>query len=175
MNLNKIFIGGRLTTDPELRQTPGGTSVVRISVAVSRGKPRDGGEEITDFIDVTAFDKRAELIVRNFRKGSNILVVGRLQQRRWENKNGEKRQSYEVSADEIQFVDPRDTSSFSNVDGSEQSPFSPAYGAAQYAPVTVPSTGKQVGIPIPPSYLPPSYGGSQAGFEEIPGDDQVPF
>lgn len=167
MNLNKVIIGGRLTTDPELRQTPGGTSVVRISVAVSRGKPRDDGEEITDFIDVTAFDKRAELIARNFRKGSNILVVGRLQQRRWENKTGEKRQSYEVSADEIQFIDPKDP--YLTADAPFQTT------EKQYAPVTVPSTWKQVGIPIPPSYIPPSYGGSQAGYEEIPGDDQLPF
>lgn len=167
MNLNKIFIGGRLTTDPELRQTPGGTSAVRISVAVSRGKPRDGGEEITDFIDVTAFDKRAELIARNFRKGSNILVVGRLQQRRWETKTGEKRQSYEVSADEIQFIDPKDP--YLTADAPSQTP------EKQYAPVTVPSTGKQVGIPIPPSYTPPAYGGSQAGYEEIPDGDSLPF
>lgn len=167
MNLNKVIIGGRLTADPDLRQTPGGTSVLRFTIATDRPRPKDGGEQVTDFNEFTAFDKRAELIARSFRKGSTIIVVGRLQTRNWETLTGEKRKSTEVSVDEVIFVDKYCPAVFASDD--------PAPTGEQYAPVTVPSKGKQVGIPIPPSYAPPTYGGGQAGYEEIPGDDQLPF
>lgn len=167
MNLNKVIIGWRLTADPELRQTPGGTSVLRFTIATDRPRPKDGGEAVTDFNEFTAFDKRAELIARSFRKGSNIIVVGRLQTRNWETRTGEKRKSTEVSVDEVVFVDKYDPTVFAADD--------PSPTGKQYAPVTVPSTGKQVGMPIPPSYTPPAYGGSQEGFEEIPPEDSLPF
>lgn len=166
-NVNQIIIGGRLTADPELRQTPGGLFVTRFSIANKRLRPKDGGEAQTDFFDVTAFDSRAEFVCNHFHKGSSILIVGRLQQRRWENKTGEKRQSIEISASEIHFADPYDPA-------DEEKKAAQPVADKQYAPVTVPRTGKQVGVPIPPSYV-EKYGNSKPDFEELPDGDQLPF
>ena len=159
---NEATIIGRLTADPELRQTNTGVSVLRITVAVNRHKPKDGSEAQTDFIEVSAFDKRAEMIARNFRKGSHILVHGRIQVRRWD-KNGEKRQSTEIAADEIRFIDPYD-------------PTANDVEATTDPVVSVPSRdkAKQMGLPIPPSYQ-RTYGDQKPTFEEVPDPDWLPF
>lgn len=155
MNINKVIIGGRLVADPELRQTTQGASACRVTIAVDRNPPKNGGETATDFFDVSAFDKRAELLARKFRKGSRILIVGRLQQRRWETKSGEKRQTVEINPDEIHFVDKYDP-----------------YDAEQPV-VSVP------GKPDPVKYDSPAYNGGKdtgtSGFVDIPADGELPF
>lgn len=108
-NFNKSILGGRITHDLDLRQSPGGTSVLRFVIASTRPR-RKGGEEITDFIEVSAFGEQAEFISRNFKKGSNILVCGSIHVNRWETKKGEKRQTTEIAVDEVSFVDPYDRS-----------------------------------------------------------------
>lgn len=105
--LNHITIMGRLTRDPELRRTQSGKAVTNFTVAVDR----DFGEKQTDFLDVVAWEKKAEFIERFFRKGSMIIVDGSLQSRRWEDKNGNKRVSFEIMANSIYFGEAKRDSS----------------------------------------------------------------
>lgn len=103
MSLNKIVIMGRLTKDIEMRVTQNGVHVANTTVAVDRDFQSGGNERQTDFIDVVAFKTTAEFMERNFRKGQLAIVSGRLQSRKWEDKNGNARVSWEVVADNIYF------------------------------------------------------------------------
>ncbi len=106
--LNKIFIMGRLTRDPELRRTQSGTPVASFSLAVDRDfKDKATGERATDFIDVVAWRQTAEFVTRYFSKGRMAVVEGRLQIRDWTDKEGGKRRSAEVIADNIYFGDSK--------------------------------------------------------------------
>ena len=105
--LNKIFIMGRLTRDPELRRTQGGNAVTSFALAVDRDfKSADGTKE-TDFIDVVAWRNTAEFAAKYFAKGRMAVVEGRLQMRDWTDKDGNKRRSAEVVADNIYFGDSK--------------------------------------------------------------------
>ena len=104
--LNKVFIMGRLTSDPELRRTRTGTPVASFSLAVDRDfKDKQTGEKATDFIDVVAWRNTAEFVSRYFTKGRMAVVEGRLQMRDWTDKDGNKRRSAEVVADQVYFGD----------------------------------------------------------------------
>ena len=106
--LNHIVIMGRLTRDPELRYTQSQTPVVSFSVAVDRDfGGRDGGEKQTDFIDCVAWRSTAEFVSKYFRKGSMVVVSGRLQIRDWQDRDGNKRRSAEVVADNVYFGDSK--------------------------------------------------------------------
>ena len=105
--LNKIFIMGRLTRDPELRRTQSGTPVTSFSLAVDRDFKSQSGEKETDFIDVVAWRSTAEFVAKYFTKGRMAVVEGRLQMRDWTDMNGNKRRSYEVQADSVYFADNR--------------------------------------------------------------------
>ena len=102
-NLNKAILGGRLTTQPELKQTPQGVSVTTFSIAVNR----KGKKDETDFINCVAWRQTAELICKYFGKGSSICIVGSIQTRSWNDNNGNKRYATEVIADEAYFVDSK--------------------------------------------------------------------
>ena len=133
--LNKIFIMGRLTRDPELRRTQSGTPVTSFSLAVDRDYKSQSGEKETDFIDVVAWRSTAECVAKYFTKGRMAVVEGRLQMRDWTDKDGNKRRSAEVVADNLYFGDSRrDSDSGSGNYGGGNSGYSaPAGGYA--APV----------------------------------------
>ena len=105
MNLNKVFIAGRLTADPDLRTTPSGTNVVSFSVATNRVWRDKNGErrEETEFHNVVAWGRQAEIVNQFLKKGSLILVEGRLQTRSWEGKDGQTRKTTEIVAERIQL------------------------------------------------------------------------
>lgn len=106
--LNHIVIMGRLTRDPELRRTQGGTPVSSFSLAVDRDfKDKSTGERATDFIDVVAWRSTGEFVSRYFTKGRMAVVDGRLQIRDWTDKDGNKRRSAEVVADNVYFGDSK--------------------------------------------------------------------
>jgi single-strand DNA-binding protein len=111
LNLNKVIIGGRMCADPELKKV-GEFSFVTFTVAVNRARSKDG-ETQADFIRCAAWRKTAEFICNYFRKGSSICVVGQLQIRRWQDKEGANRESAEIVVDEALFVDSRGESSAS--------------------------------------------------------------
>ena len=120
--LNKVFIMGRLTRDPELRRTQSGTAVTSFSLAVDRDFKSQSGEKETDFIDVVAWRSTAEFVAKYFTKGRMAVVEGRLQIREWKDKDGNNRRSAEVVADNIYFGD-------SKRDGAGGYEAAPAYGA----------------------------------------------
>lgn len=109
--LNKIFLMGRLTRDPELRRTQNGTPVAGFSLAVDRDYKNADGTKETDFIEVVAWRSSAEFVSKYFTKGRMAVVEGRLQIRDWQDKDGNKRRSAEVVADSVYFGDSRSDNS----------------------------------------------------------------
>ena len=105
--LNKIFIMGRLTRDPELRRTQNGTAVAGFALAVDRDYKNADGTKETDFIEVVAWRSSAEFVSKYFAKGRMAVVEGRLQIRDWQDKDGNKRRSAEVVADNVYFGDSK--------------------------------------------------------------------
>lgn len=105
--LNKIFVMGRLTRDPELRRTNSGTAVTSFTLAVDRDFKNADGTKETDFIDVVAWRGTAEFTAKYFTKGRMAVVEGRLQMREWKDKDGNKRRNAEVIADNVYFGDSR--------------------------------------------------------------------
>lgn len=103
--LNQISIMGRLTNDPELRRTGSGVAVTSFTLAVDRDFKGSNGEKETDFIDVVAWKNTAEFVDKHFSKGRMAVVSGRLQIRNWTDKDGNKRRTAEVIADNVYFGD----------------------------------------------------------------------
>lgn len=111
--LNHITIMGRLTRDPELRRTGSGVAVTSFTLAVDRDfAPKDGGEKETDFIDCVAWRSTGEFVSKYFKKGSMAVVSGRLQIRNWTDKDGNKRRSAEVLADNVYFGETKKGDSY---------------------------------------------------------------
>lgn len=105
MYINKAFVFGNLTRDPELRSLPSGMNVVNFSVATNRTyKDRDGKkQEQTDFHNIVVFGRQADTVNQYLKKGSSVFVEGRMQTRSWEGKDGEKKYRTEIVADRVQF------------------------------------------------------------------------
>jgi single-strand DNA-binding protein len=106
-NLNKVLLIGRLTRDPELRYTQGGTAVSEVGMAVNREWKNDAGEKKKDtcFVDVVLWGRRAEVVCQYLRKGSPLFVEGRLDFDQWQSPDGQKRSRLRVVADNFQFLD----------------------------------------------------------------------
>ena len=105
--LNHITIMGRLTRDPELRRTGSGVAVTSFTLAVDRDFKAENGEKETDFIDCVAWRQTGEFVSKYFTKGRMAVVSGRLQIRSWTDKDGNKRRSAEVVADNVYFGDSK--------------------------------------------------------------------
>ena len=124
--LNKVVLMGRLTADPELRKTPNDTSVTTFTLAVNRSFSKQGEQAQTDFIDIVAWRNTAEFVSKYFTKGLQVAVAGRLQTRTWEDKQGQKRKSVEVVADEVFFADSKRDASQRPAGGAEPFEVTPA-------------------------------------------------
>ena len=149
LNLNKVVLCGRLTADPELKQTQNGIAVVSFTLAVNRRFTRgaDGqNNSQADFINCVAWRQTAEFISRYFKKGSSLCVTGSIQTRTWNDNTGAKRYATDVVVDEAMFVDSRS-------DGA---------GSASYVPDAYGSPSFSSGVDAP-------------NFEEIKTDDDLPF
>lgn len=103
MGLNHIDIQGRIVRDPEMRRTNSGKAVTSFTIAVDRNFSK--GE--SDFIDCVSWDKQGEFVANNFSKGKMILVSGRLQIRKWEDKNGNKQKTAEIVTEDVYFCDSK--------------------------------------------------------------------
>jgi len=133
--LNHVTIMGRLTRDPELRRTGSGIAVASFTVAVDRDfGGRDGGERETDFIDCVAWRNTGEFVSKYFTKGSMAVVSGRLQIRSWTDKDGNKRRTAEVVADNVYFGESKRASEGNAYGGNSYS--APAYSAPASAPAS---------------------------------------
>ena len=139
--LNHITIMGRLTRDPELRRTGSGIAVASFSLAVDRDySPKDGGERETDFIDCVAWRQTGEFVSKYFTKGRMAVVSGRLQIRSWTDKDGNKRRTAEVVADNVYFGDSkRDSDSGSSYTGNSYGNYGSAPAAPAYSGYSAPS------------------------------------
>ena len=149
--LNKVIIMGRLVKDPELRRTQSGTAVTSFRIAVDRDFKSQDGSKQADFFDVVAWRNTAEFVSKYFTKGRMAVVEGRLQIRDWTDRDGGKRRSAEVIADNVYFGD-------SKREGGSDFGSAPAYGTP------APSRG----------YAAPA--GGQSDFAEIGEEDgELPF
>lgn len=156
-SLNKVILIGNMVADPELKQTQTGVSVCSFSIGISRRYKNADGKYESDFINIVTWRQTAEFVTKYFKKGKSICVVGSLQQRTWTDQQQQKRYSIEVVADEVSFVDKADNS---------QSNF----GGANAGTVNTHDA--------PDSYNPPAYssnGGQNTKFEDLSGDDDLPF
>ncbi|MBS4786219.1 MAG: single-stranded DNA-binding protein [Clostridiales bacterium] len=149
---NKAILIGRLTADPELKQTPNGVSVCSFSIACDRPFSSKSGEKQTDFINIVAWRQNAEFVSRYFSKGRLIGIDGSIQTRNYEDKNGNRRTAVEVVADRAFFVDSKSSASASSAPSAQNfnRPAAPA------EPISYSS-------------------GSFSDFEEIEGEDDLPF
>ena len=151
-DLNKVILMGHMTADPELKQTTSGISVCSFSIGVNRRYSKaEQGQQSVDFINIVSWRQQAEFVSRYFKKGSCIVVCGSLQTRNWTDNQGQKRYVTEVVADEVSFGAP--ASANQNGEGRPQGQ---GYTPAAYGAPSFDST--------------PS-----ANFEEIPGDESLPF
>jgi single-strand DNA-binding protein len=122
-NYNRVVLMGNLTRDPELRYTPNGSAVASFAIAVNRRYKVDNEKrEETSFFDIVFFGKPAEIIAEYMKKGRPLLVEGRLQQRRWETDDGQKRSKVEVVGENFQFLGGRDTDSTRNQSEGSDAP-----------------------------------------------------
>ena len=112
--MNHIVLIGRLVADPVLRYTQSGVAVTSFTLAVDRNRSKEDGQRETDFIDVVPWRKQAETCANNLTKGRLVAVSGRLQIRRYDDKDGIRRKAAEVVADRVQFLER------ANQDGAEQ-------------------------------------------------------
>ncbi len=131
--LNHIVLMGRLTRDPELRRTQSGIAVATFTLAVDRDFSGQGGERETDFVDIVAWRATAEFVSKYFTKGRMAVVSGRLQIRNWNDKEGNKRRSAEVIADNVYFGDSKRDGEGGYPGGSYSAPSGNGYGSAPAA------------------------------------------
>lgn len=174
--LNHITIMGRLTRDPELRRTGSGIAVASFTVAVDRDRAPAGQERETDFIDCVAWRQTGEFVAKYFTKGTMIVVSGRLQIRDWTDKDGNKRRTAEVVADNCYFGESRRSGNGSQ--GNYAPPSGGGYSAPSggYSDQNPAYGGNSYGAPAP------NYGGYAApsspasDFAMLEDDDaQLPF
>jgi len=144
-NFNKVILGGRLTADPELKQTASGIPMVSFTVAVNRSYASKDQQRETDFFNVTAWRSRAEFVAKFFKKGSAICIVGAIQNRQYTDQQGQKRTFTDIVADEVMFVDSRSDN--------------PAYASSNSADTFVPNFADN----------------DSAKFKEVKGDEDLPF
>ena len=120
--INSVVIMGRLTYEPELRSTQSGISVIRFQVACDRNYSKSGEDKKTDFIDVTAWRQTAEFVSRYFHKGSMIAVEGSIQTDSFTDRDGNKRKSFKIVANNVSFCGSKAGSGSANTEDSQPAP-----------------------------------------------------
>ncbi len=149
--LNRAILMGRLTRDPELRQTPNNVSVVTFSLAVDRNYQADKNNKQTDFINIVAWRHTAEFVSKYFTKGQLVAVEGSIQTRSYQDKDGNNRTAFEVVADQVYFAEKKNPA---NTSGAEFIP----------PPFEEPAKGSSFSV------------GDLSDFEELDADDSdLPF
>lgn len=154
--LNSVCLMGRLVADPELRTTPAGVSVCSFRIAVDRNYQPKGQEKQTDFINIVAWRERADFVSRFFHKGSMVVVQGSIHTDSYTDRDGNKRTSFSVQADNVMFGESKNSSGGYQNSGSApafDTPQTPAYNESKPAFTTAGS----------------------GDFEEIVGDEDLPF
>ena len=154
LNLNKVILAGRVATATEVKQTASGAAVCSFRIAVNR-RVSGGDHPESDFFSVTAWNNTAEFIGRYFPKGSAICICGRIQNRSYTDKDGQTRTITDIVVEEAHFVESKATAEANAYKDPIKHPYQVA---SQSAPQT-----DRVGAPSAP------------GFEELKGDEDLPF
>ena len=157
--LNVVAIMGRLARDPELRQTTTGKSVASFTIACDRGRRDANGQNVADWIPVTAWDRTAEFVCNYFQKGSMIAIDGRLQSRSYQDKSGNNRTAIEIVANNVNFVGPKSMNA------------APMGDAGYGAPMAEPAARPAMQQPSAASYS----AGSNDDFALIEDEGDLPF
>lgn len=164
--MNKVILMGRLVRDPELRQTPTGVSVARFTIAVNRRFVGKDAQQTADFISCTAWRQTAEFICRYFQKGGMIAVVGSIQTRSWDDRDGKRQYATDVVVDEAYFTGSKGDS---GVQGGAYQGGNQSYGQQPQQPMFNNSQGG----------VEPTFGGGdfdEMDFANIDGsEDDLPF
>ena len=154
MAVNKVFLIGNLTRDPEMRSTQSGVAVCNFTIAVNRRFKKENGEQETDFLNVIAWRQLAELCGTYLAKGRKVAVTGSIQTRTYEAKDGSKRTAWDIVADEVEFLTPQ----------NQQSSTQGAPGAYTTA------ASKDSGT----AYAPQPHNDFGGGFTQV-DDEELPF
>lgn len=154
--LNVAVVMGRVVADPEIRHTPNNVAVTSFTLAVERSYVKSGTERQTDFIDIVAWRNTADFVCKYFKKGQMMAVHGSIQTRSYTDKDGNKRKAFEIVADDVNFADSKRDSS-----GAPAGDYGSAYGSQRSPQFSEPA----------PAYS----SGSNGDFEEVIGDDDLPF
>ena len=120
--MNKVFLIGRLTRDPELRYTGSNTAVATFSIAINRNFTNSQGEREADFINIVVWRKQAENVKNYLQQGSQVAIDGRIQSRSYEDKEGQKRYVTEVVADNVEFLGSKNSANNSNTKENNNEP-----------------------------------------------------
>lgn len=169
--LNCIILMGRLVADPELRSTSSGISVCSFRIAVDRDfADKATGQRQADFIDIVAWRSTAEFVSRYFKKGQMIAVKGSLQSRNWQDKDGNKRTSYEVQADTVHFADSKRDSGGSYRQDDDPNRFD-SYTPPPERSAPQGDYGASAAVSEPPKSF---SSGSDSDFTPLP-DEDLPF
>ncbi len=178
---NKVILVGNLTRDIELRYTQGGMAIAKTGIATNRRFKKQSGEMVdeTMFIDITFFARSAEIANQYLRKGSKVLVEGRLMLEQWTDQNGQKRSKHSITVEEMKMLDSRGDAPTGG-QGGYNAPSQPAQGGG-YTPPSQPAQPQQGYNPPPqqprqPAYTPPKQSMPENNIPEIDIDeDEIPF
>lgn len=165
--MNKVILMGRLTADPEFRQTTGGTPCCRFRIAIDRPKAKDAQQAETDFINVVAWRARAEFVSRYFNKGSRILVEGAMRNNDYTDNNGTKHYGIEVLAENVEFCESKQDNG-TQAAPAEQYGQPPVYNPG-YPPPPAPQQYQQPYAPQQYQQAPPPQYGS------VPPQNGAPY
>ena len=176
-DLNKVFLIGRLTHDPELRYTPNGTPVADLKLATSRKFATREGEtrEETLYIVVTVWNRQAENCCQYLRRGRAVHVEGYLKEETWETREGEKRSKIKVEAERVQFLDKKDDGPSTQVHPADDGGYTsagPSGGGYNQQRRSAPAPASGDRSPSPPRRPSPSL---DAGPPDVGDDDDIPF
>ncbi len=166
--MNNVSLIGRLTADPELKHTQSGIANTRFTIAVDRNFVKQGEERQADFITITAWRQTAEFVCKYFAKGRRIAIVGEIRTGSYTDKDGNKRYTFEVFANNVEFCDSKSDSgkgSFSGRSGDSER------NSGYSQPDTKQSTDYREAPKPAPSYT----SGDDGDFFELPNDVDLPF
>lgn len=166
--LNVAVVMGRLVADPELRHTPSDVAVTSFTLAVDRSYVKSGTERQADFIDVVAWRSTADFVCKYFRKGQMMAVHGSIQTRTYTDKDGNKRKTTEIVANDVNFADSKRSDSGANYGAPSAPSYGNNYGSNNAA-------GNEMQRPAYSEPAPTYSSGNSGDFEEIIGDDDLPF
>lgn len=158
--MNNVSLIGRLTADPELKHTQSGLAITRFSVAVDRQFVKQGEERQADFINIIAWRQTAEFICKYFSKGRRIAINGQIRTGSYTDKDGNKRYTFEVQADNVEFCDSKSDSSNSN-QGGYQNSYQNSYQQSSRPEPTAPANAYS--------------SGNTGDFIDMPNDEDLPF